>query len=162
MLVWCGALCACGYAVVRGDALPGGAGALRVAAVDNRTAAAEAGGWVASAARDALASRGQLAREDAAAPVWELTLSSLRVAPSALGASGAAAFRVEALLGAKVVSGGAALFADTLAGGEDYPVGVDVTESDANRRAAVQRLLRRLVAEGLDRMAVAAAASPPR
>jgi hypothetical protein len=63
---------------------------------------------------------------------------------------GAASFRLDAELRLE-----AADYADTLAGGEDYLAGVDVLGTEANRRAALRRLMRTLAAEAVERYEVA-------
>lgn len=150
-------IAACGYGVLRPGELPGGH-ALRVAAFGNRTAQAELPAWCAQAARDVLVSRGVLAAEGSSSPILEGELLSLRSAPSALGVGGVAALRVEAELDLRVRDGeqGSLLYSERASGGEDYSAGIDVTESEALRRAAVRRLLERLFAESLDRMQMAA------
>ena len=150
----CASLWACGYTVVRADAVPGGQ-ALRVAPFVNKTALAEAGGWCAQAARQALLTKGRLASESSTGPVLRGELKTLRSAASALGAGGVAALRVEVELGLRIEQDQALLYADVATGGEDYPAGVDVTESEANRRAAIRRLVERVLGEAIERMQVA-------
>jgi hypothetical protein len=146
----------CGYSFTHGGRLPRGAESLRVAAVDNRTAQAEAGGIVGGALRDELSARGQLSAEGAAAPVAELQLVALRSATSALSGSGAFAFRLDAEVRLRVrAASGEPIYEDQALLGEDYLAGEDVVETEANRRAALRRLSRALARELVERMAAA-------
>lgn len=138
-------LSGCGYAIARK-----GGPALQVAAVRNDTAEAEAGGQLASALRDLLHQRGRLAADSSGAPGIEAELVSLRNFPSALGGEGAAAFRLEAQV--KLRARGAE---DTATASEDYLAGVDVLGTEANRRAALRRVLRAASRELVDRLEVA-------
>jgi hypothetical protein len=141
------ALFACGYAPVRGRTAAG----LRVAPVRNETAQAEAGGIFAAELRRELAGRGMLEPDSSAAPELRADLRALRSVPSGVSAEGgAASFRLDAELRLE-----AADYADTLAGGEDYLAGVDVLGTEANRRAALRRLMRTLAAEAVERYEVA-------
>lgn len=147
----------CGYQLARTGALPRGARAVRVAAVQNRTAQAEAGGLFGSALRDELTARGELAGEAGGAPLLEAELLALRNAPSAFGAATAPAFRVEADLRFKLREPtGAVSYEDAATGAEDYLVGVDVLGTEANRRAALRRLAVALAREAVERMEMAA------
>src|SRR5256886_17551590 len=76
----------CGYAPVRGRAQPG----LRVGAVRNATAQAEAGGIFAAELRRELAGRGRLAPDGSGAPELAAELLMLRSLPSGAGAEGGA------------------------------------------------------------------------
>src|SRR2546423_4477116 len=76
----------CGYAPVRGRAQPG----LRVGAVRNATAQAEAGGIFAAELRRELAGRGRPAPDGAGAPELAPELLMLRSLPSGAGARGGA------------------------------------------------------------------------
>ncbi|HZX93520.1 MAG TPA: LPS assembly lipoprotein LptE [Myxococcales bacterium] len=136
-------LAACGYAPVRGKPASG----LRVAAVKNDTAQAEAGGIFSTELRRELAGRNRLEPDSSAAPELSAELTVLTSAPSGLGAEGgAASFRISARL--YVQAGG---FYDTLGGSEDYLVGVDILGTEANRRAALRRLARALAVEAIER-----------
>jgi lipopolysaccharide assembly LptE-like protein len=138
---------ACGYAPVRGRA----AGGLRVAAVRNETAQADAGGLFAAELRRELAGRGMLEPDSSSAPELRAELRALRSVPSGVSAEGgAASFRLDAELRLEAPN-----YADTLAGGEDYLAGVDVLGTEANRRAALRRLMRTLAAEAIERYDVA-------
>jgi hypothetical protein len=145
----CVALCAaaaCGYAPVRGK---GGSG-LRVAAVRNDTAEAEAGGVFAAELRRELAGRGMLEPDSSSAPELRAELAVLRSAPSGVSAEGgAASFRLDAVLRLEAPE-----YADSVAGGEDYLAGVDVLGTEANRRAALRRLMRTLAVEAIERYEV--------
>ena len=154
-LVACGlSLLGCGYAFTHGGTLPAGAKTLNVAPVKNRTALAEAGGLFEGALRDELQARGQLAKGDA--PAAELELLTLRSLPSALGAAGAIAFRLDADVRLRVAAvSGAPIYEDAAQLGEDYLAGEDVLETEANRRAALRRLSRALSRELLERLAAA-------
>jgi len=124
---------------------------LRVAAVKNDTAQAEAGGIFAAELGRELAARGRLERESSAAPQLAAELVTLRNAPSGVGAEGgAASYRIEAELRLR-----AGEWEDGVAGGEDYLTGVDVLGTEANRRAALRRLARALAAEAIERYEVA-------
>ena len=136
---------ACGYALAHKGQQP-----LRVAAVRNDTAEAEAGGLFAGELRSELQARGRLAGESAAAPAVEGELLALRSFTSSLGGDGAQAFRLEAQV--KLRSAG---YEDVLAGSEDFLAGVDVLGTEANRRAALRRVLRRLARELVERLEVA-------
>lgn len=141
------ALAACGYAPVRGRS----AGGLRVAAVRNDTAQAEAGGLFAAELRRELAGRGMLEPDSSSAPELRAEVRALRSAPSGVSAEGgAASFRLDAELRLEGPE-----YADTLAGGEDYLAGVDVLGTEANRRAALRRLMRTLAVEAIERYQVA-------
>lgn len=141
------AAAACGYAPVR--ARP--AGGLRVAAVRNDTAQAEAGGIFAAELRRELAGRGMLEPDSSPAPELRAELRGLRSAPSGVSAEGgAASFHLDADIHLEAPE-----YADTVAGGEDYLAGVDVLGTEANRRAALRRLMRTLAAEAIERYEVA-------
>jgi outer membrane lipopolysaccharide assembly protein LptE/RlpB len=143
------ALSGCGYSVAaqRGQRV-------QVGAVRNDTAQVEAGGLFAQALREELQARGRLASDG---PTMEGELLSLRSAPSALGGQGVAAFRLDADLRIRVVApGGAVAYEDRAALGEDYLAGVDVLGTEANRRAALRRLLRAASREMVERMEIAA------
>jgi Lipopolysaccharide-assembly len=137
---------ACGYAPVRGNAAHG----VRVAAVKNDTAQAEAGGIFAAELRRELAGRGRLEPDGSAAPELVAELVSLRSAPSGVGAEGgAASYNISAELRVRAPG-----FEDSVIGGEDYLTGVDVLGTEANRRAALRRLARTLAAEAIERYEV--------
>jgi hypothetical protein len=140
------ALLACGYAPVRGRP----AQELRVGAVKNATAQAEAGGIFAHELRRELSARGRLAPEASAAPELDAELVALRTAPSGVGAEGgAASYWLDAEL--RIRAGD---YQDLVVGGEDYLTGVDVLGTEANRRAALRRLARALAAEAVERYEV--------
>src|SRR3989442_15897200 len=80
------ALIGCGYAPVRGRAPT----AVRVAAVRNATAQAEAGGIFAAELRRELAGRGRLAPDGSGSPELAAELLMLRSLPSGAGAEGGA------------------------------------------------------------------------
>jgi outer membrane lipopolysaccharide assembly protein LptE/RlpB len=149
----CAALtAACGYSFSHGGKLPAGAAALRVSPVDNRTALAEAGSLFEGALRDELIARGQLT-EQGALPAAELTIGTVKSAPSALNVGGAFAFTLLAEVRLRVRdAGGAELYADQLSLGEDYVAGVDVLGTEANRRTALRRLARNVARELLERL----------
>ena len=147
------ALPACGYSLARKGQQP-----LQVAAVRNDTAEAEAGGLFAAELRGELHARGRLAEERGAggapgqpeAPRIEAELVALRSFTSSLGGDGAQAFRLEAQ--AKLHAPG---YQDSLAGSEDFLAGEDVLGTEANRRAALRRLLRQLAHDLIERLEVA-------
>jgi hypothetical protein len=146
-LVLCGLLAAgCGYAPVR-RASPTG---LRVAAVKNETAQAEAGGLLASELRSELAGRGWLRPDSSTAPEMQAQIVGLLSVPTTAGAEGAAAYRVTADLRVKIGD-----YLDAVGGGEDYLQGVDVLGTEGNRRAALRRLFRALAREAVERYDVA-------
>jgi hypothetical protein len=139
-------LIACGYAPVRGKPAAG----LRVAAVRNDTAQAEAGGIFAAELRRELATRNRLEPDSSDAPELETELIFLRSTPSGVSAQGgAASFRIDAELRLKAPG-----YQDAVGGGEDYLAGVDVLGTEANRRAALRRLARSLAAEAIERYEV--------
>jgi hypothetical protein len=139
-------LAACGYAPVRGKPAAG----LRVAAVKNDTAQAEAGGIFSTELRRELAGRNRLEPDSSAAPELIAELKSLQSVPSGVGAEGgAASFRLFAQLHVK-----AAGYDDTLGGSEDYLAGVDILGTEANRRAALRRLAKALAVEAIERYEV--------
>jgi hypothetical protein len=143
----------CGYTLARGHLLPGGGRSLRVAAFVNQTAQAEAGGLFAAAARDALATHGRLAYEgDPNAAELTGELRFLHDATSALGASGASAFHLDADVMLRVQDGQGVLYEDDARAGDDYLQGIDVLGTEANRRAALRRLADKLMHEALERM----------
>ena len=135
---------ACGYAPVR---RPGQA--IKVAAVRNDTAQAEAGGILAAAMRSELAGRGRLGSDASAGPELSLELIPLQSIPSASGGDGAAAFRLDAQL--RLVIGD---YEDRLLESEDYLAGVDVLGTEANRRAALRRLATAAAKEAVERYEV--------
>ncbi len=139
------ALSACGYSLAHKGQQP-----LRVAAVRNDTAEAEAGGLFAGELRSELHARGRLAEESAPAPAVEGELVALRSFTSSLGGEGAQAFRLEAQVKLR-----AAGYEDVLVGSEDFLAGVDVLGTEANRRAALRRVLRQLARELVERLEVA-------
>src|SRR5207302_8641409 len=105
----------CGYAPVRGRAQPG----LRVGAVRNATAQAEAGGIFAAELRRELAGRGRLAPDGSGSPELAAEVLMLRSLPSGAGAEGGAtSYRLDAQL--RVQAGE---LADTRPGGEDFLAG---------------------------------------
>lgn len=161
-LVALAALCGCGYAfTATGGALPGGASSLAVPVFENRTSEAQAGALFADALRDALARRTRLTTSSDASARVEGVVSSIGGGPSALAAgSSVGAFRVEAVVELSVVEGARVLYTDRVAGGEDYLPGVDLLGSEANRRAALTRLARSLMAEALSRMQASGGAAP--
>ena len=147
----------CGYQLERGVALPSGALAVRVAAVQNRTALADAGGLFEAALRDALSAQGRLSPEGGQAPMLEAELESVRSVPSAFGAAAAPAFRLEAALRLRLRDGaGAVVYEDEATGAEDYLSAVDVIGTEANRRAALRRLAATLAREAIEKMEMAA------
>lgn len=150
-------LASCGYQLARGGALPSGALRLRVGAVENRTAQAEAGGVFAAALRDELSARGRLSEEGAGPSArLDAALLSVRSAPSAFGAASAAAYRLEADLRVRVSdAAGAVVYEDAQTGSEDYLAGIDVLGTEANRRAALRRLSAALARDAVDKMEVA-------
>src|SRR5436305_13953709 len=88
----CFGLClACGYAPVR---KPGHA--IKVAAVKNDTAQAEAGGIVAAAMRSELAGRRRLGADSSLAPEMRVEIVGMRSYPTGAAAEGAASFRIDA------------------------------------------------------------------
>jgi hypothetical protein len=136
----------CGYAPVRGGPVQ----EVRVGAVKNGTAQAEAGGIFAAELRRELSARGRLAAETSSAPELAAELVALRTAPSGVGAEGgAASYRLDAEL--RIRAGN---YQDAVVGGEDYLTGVDVLGTEANRRAALRRLARALAAEAIERYEV--------
>ena len=138
--------CACGYAPVRGKPAQG----LRVAAVRNDTAQAEAGGIFAAELRRELAGRGRLEPESSGAPELVAELVVLRSVPSGVGAEGgASSYSLTGELRVRAPG-----FEDAVVGGEDYLTGVDVLGTEANRRAALRRLARTLAAEAIERYEV--------
>jgi Lipopolysaccharide-assembly len=149
----------CGYTLVRQGQLPGG-GAIAVESFRNNTAQAEAGGLFTAAAREQLGIRGRLAAEgDPDAPLLSGELVALRSSTSALGAAGAAVFRLAAELRVRVHRGPTTLYEETAGGSEDYLQAVDVLGTEANRRAALRRLADSVLRDVLERME---AASLPR
>ena len=88
--------------------------------------------------------------DSSAAPELRAELHALRSVPSGVSAEGgAASFRVDAELRLEAPG-----YADTVAGSEDYLAGVDVLGTEANRRAALRRLMRALAAEAVERYEV--------
>lgn len=145
----CLCLCAtfaCGYAPVRSRP----ATAVRVAAVRNDTAQAEAGGLFATALRGELAGRGRLDSDGASSPELVLEVLALRSVPSGTSGEGAASFRIDADLKLSVGP-----WQDLIHGSEDYFAGIDVLGTEANRRAALRRLARTAAREAIDRYDVA-------
>jgi hypothetical protein len=136
------ALPACGYSLAHKGAQP-----LRVSAVRNDTAEAEAGGLLAAGLRSEL----RLAAESAqAAPALDGELLALRSYTSSLGGDGAQAFRIEAQVRLRTAG-----YEDMLTGSEDFLAGVDVLGTEANRRAALRRVLRQVSRELVERLEVA-------
>jgi hypothetical protein len=140
------ALAACGYAPVRRTAAHG----LRVAAVKNDTAQAEAGGVLAAELRSELAGRGWLLSDSSSAPELQARIAALLSVPTTAGTEGAAAYRLNADLRVKIDG-----YEDVVQGGEDYLAGVDILGTEANRRAALRRLFRFLAREAVERYDVA-------
>jgi hypothetical protein len=138
---------ACGYAPVRSDAPARG---VRVAAVRNETAQAEAGGILAAELRSELSGRGWLRGDGSTAPELQARIVTLVSIPWAAGSEGAAAFRLNADLRVKVAD-----YEDVVQGGEDYLAGIDVLGTEANRRAALRRLFHALAREAVERYDVA-------
>jgi len=137
---------ACGYAPVRNKPVQG----LRVSAVRNLTAQAEAGGIFAAEIRRELAGRGRLEPEGSNSTELVVELLALQSGPSGVGAEGgAASYRLDAQLRVRAPG-----FDDLVAGGEDYLTGVDVLGTEANRRAALRRLARTLAATAMERYEV--------
>jgi hypothetical protein len=140
--------CSCGYSVAQQRGA-----ALQVGTVRNDTAQVEAGGLFAEALRNELQARGRLANDG---PRLDAELLSVRSAPSALGAAGAAAFRIDAEVQLRIIGpGGGVSYEDRGLWGEDYLQGVDVLDTEANRRAALRRVLRAASRELIERMEIA-------
>jgi hypothetical protein len=137
---------ACGYAPVRGRTR----GAVRVAAVRNDTAQAEAGGIFADAFRSELYGRSQLDPDGAASPELLLEVVALRSTPGGAAGEGAASFHLDADLKIRVGD-----YDDRIHAGEDYLAGIDVLGTEANRRAALRRLARTAAREAIERYDVA-------
>ena len=133
---------ACGYAPVRRAATH----SVRVAPVRNDTAQAEAGGLFAAELRSELSGRGWLVGEASNAPELHAELVSLISVPTSAGSEGAAAFRLNADLRVKIAD-----YEDAVQIGEDYLAGIDVLGTEANRRAALRRLLRSAAREAIER-----------
>ena len=140
------ALAGCGYAPVRRTQ----AKALKVAAVRNDTAQAEAGGIFASELRTELSDRGRLDADGSPSPELQAELLSLTSFTTAAGSEGGAAFRLEAKLRVRAPS-----FEDVIVGSEDYLAGIDVLGTEANRRAALRRVARSVAHEAIERLEVA-------
>ena len=140
------ALAACGYAPVR----RADTHALRVAAVKNDTAQAEAGGLFAAELRSELSGRGWLRSDSSSAPELQARIVGLLSLPTTAGTEGAAAYRLNADLRVKIDG-----YEDVLQGGEDYLAGIDVLGTEANRRAALRRLFHSLAREAVERYDVA-------
>ena len=121
--------------------------------VRNDTAQAEVAGWLQSELRAELMTRNEL--DEAGAPL-EVELIGIRSYPSAMGTEGAAAWRVEAEARAR-----APAFEDSAIGAEDYLAAVDVPGTEANRRAALRRLMRVLARELIERHDVARRMATP-
>lgn len=136
---------ACGYTPVRSRPARG----VRMAAVRNDTAQAEVGGLFAAAFRAELAGRGQLDPDGAASPELVLEVLALRSVPSGSAGDGAASFRIDADLKLNVGT-----WEDRVRGSEDYYAGIDVLGTEANRRAALRRLVRAAAREAIDRYEV--------
>jgi hypothetical protein len=145
-LVVAAALAACGYAPVR----RGPAHGVRVAAVKNDTAQAEAGGLLAAELRSELSGRGWLEKDSSPAPELQARIVGLVSVPTTAGTEGAAAYRLNADLRVKIDG-----YEDVVQGGEDYLAGIDVLGTEANRRAALRRLFRVLAREAVERYDVA-------
>jgi hypothetical protein len=138
---------ACGYAPVRSRPASG----VRVAAVRNDTAQAEAGGIFAGAIRSELAGRGRLEPDASSSPELVLELIALRSYPSGTAGEGAASFRLDAELKLNVGS-----YEDRIRSSEDYFAGIDVLGTEANRRAALRRLARTAAHEAIERYEISA------
>lgn len=136
------ACAACGYAPVRSKPPH----AVRVAAVRNDTAQAEAGGIFADAFRSELHGRRQLDPEGASSTELQLEVIALRVTPSSSAGDGAASFRLDAELKMNVGD-----YEDRFHAGEDFLAGVDVLGTEANRRAALRRLARTAARDAIER-----------
>jgi hypothetical protein len=146
---------ACGYSLARGAATP-----LRVSPFHNASAQVEAGGLFASALREEVSSRGRLSESEGATLQGELL--AVRSAPSALGAGGALAFRLDADILLRIVGpSGALSYEDRGTFSEDYLVGVDVLGTEANRRAALRRLARAASRELMERYEISERSTPP-
>jgi len=128
---------------------------LRVAAVKNATAQAEAGGLFAAELRSELAGRQRLAADSSSAPEMTAELISLRSVPTSSGTEGVAAYRLDAQLLVHI-----GYYQDLVADGENYLVGVDVLGTEANRRAALRRLARTLSREAIERYDVSERMGP--
>lgn len=137
---------ACGYAPVRSAKAPG----VRVAAVKNATAQAEAGGIFATALRSELAGRGRLDPDGSSSPELVLELLALQSLPTTSAGEGAASFRLDADLKLNVGT-----WEDRFRGSENYIAGMDVLATEANRRAALRRLARNAVHDAIERYDVA-------
>jgi hypothetical protein len=144
---------ACGYSIVSGARLPGGGDKLRVAAFVNQTAIADAGGLFAASARDVLAVHGRLAPEgDSSAFTLHGELRVIHDSTSALGATGASAFHLDAEVMVRVLGPQGGIYEDDARAGDDYLQGIDVLGTEANRRAALRRLADKMMREVLERM----------
>jgi len=123
---------------------------VRVAAVRNDTAQADAGGIFADAFRSELSGRNQLEPDGAASPELLLEVVALRSTPSGSAGEGAASFHLDADLKIRVGD-----YDDHIHVGEDYLAGIDVLGTEANRRAALRRLARTAAREAIERRDVA-------
>ena len=139
-------LLGCGYAPVRRAAARG----VRVGAVRNATAQAEAGGVFASAVRSELSGRGQLDGDGADSPELIVEVLALQSVPTSSAGEGAASYRLDADLKLDVGT-----WQDRFRASEDYIAGMDVLGTEANRRAALRRLARNAMRDAIERYDVA-------
>ena len=116
----------------------------------NDTAQAEAGGLFATELRAELSNRGWLKGEASDAPELHGRIVSLISFPTSAGTEGAGAYRLNADLRVQIAD-----YEDALQLGEDYLAGIDVLGTEANRRAALRRLLRSAAREAIERYDVA-------
>jgi hypothetical protein len=117
-----------------------------VAPVRNDTAQAESSGLFAAELRAELSGRERLVGEASSAPELNAQIVSLISVPTSAGSEGAAAYRLNADLRVKIGD-----YEDVVQLGEDYLAGIDVLGTEANRRAALRRLLRSAAREAIER-----------
>lgn len=67
-----------------------------------------------------------------------------------------ASYRIHAVAKLRLRKAGQVLAETDVSGSEDYLPGVDILQSESNRQAALQRLARRLMRDGYDRIATPA------
>ncbi len=126
----------CGYGFTAGAGrMPAGAERVFVRPLENRTADAEAGAFVAAAIRQELARRGADGDAAANARIEGAVLAS-SFGPSSPAAT---TYRVTLAVEARLLVGTKVLAENRVGRDEDYVAGIDALESEGRRRVALRR-----------------------
>ena len=150
----------CGYRFVRpGGDLPTGRAAIYVPVVTNDTAEPGAESWVTQALRDEVSRAGVLGNAESEVTLAG-TLSSISGEPMIASPGKLSSYRASASLALELRAKGVAVSAAQISASEEYPPGGDLLLTEANRSAALRRLVQVLARDGWERIAVPVARKP--